>query len=239
MWQTILTAAGNDDLIFQQSGFKSPKNWIQYKDKAIIESAINSYSTPDGLTKVILRKFESSFWQQRSKQLSQRNIEALFLDSPTQGALCTALLGLDGFDLDAPLVIGPGDSYLSQGISALVEEFLEGKATAATLLFASNDERYSYARLMPDGDISEMAEKRRISGWASPGVFIFRNARDFIDAGSWVLQQNMRTGDEFYMSGSLNYLVMRGDKVVGLKLPTTNKYVRLASPFDLLEGSNL
>lgn len=239
MWQTILTAAGNDDLIFQQAGFRSPKNWIQYKDKAILESAIHSYSTPDGLTNVILRKIESSDWQQRSKQLGHRNIEAIFLDSPTQGALCTALLGLDGFDLDAPLVIGPGDSYLSQGISALVEEFLDGQATAATLLFTSNDERYSYARLMPDGDISEMAEKRRISSWASTGVFIFRNARDFIDAGSWVLQQNMRTGDEFYMSGSLNYLVMRGDKVVGLKLPTTNKYVRLASPFDLLEGSNL
>jgi hypothetical protein len=84
-----------------------------------------------------------------------------------------------------------------------------------------------------------MAEKRRISTWASTGIFIFRRARDFIDAGSWVLQQNMRTGDEFYMSSSFNYLVMRGDKVLGLKLPATNKYVRLASPFDLLEGSNL
>lgn len=239
MWQTILTAAGNDDLVFQQAGFKLPKNWVKYKDKAILESAILSYSTTGGLTKVLLRQVESPYWQQHAEGLSSRNISALFLDSPTQGALCTALLGLDGFDLDAPLVIGPGDSYLSQGITDSVEEFLAGRATAATLLFTSYDERYSYARLMPDGDISEMAEKRRISSWASTGVFIFRKARDFIDAGSWVLQQNMRTGDEFYMSGSLNYLVMRGDKVMGLKLPPTNKYVRLASPFDLLEGSNL
>lgn len=239
MWQTILTAAGNDDLVFQQAGFRSPKNWVQYKNKAILESAILSYSTPGGLTKVILRQVESTDWQRYSDQLSDRNVEALFLDYPTQGALCTALLGLDGFDLDAPLVVGPGDSYCSQGITALVKEFLEGQATAATLLFTSNDERYSYARLMQDGDISEMAEKRRISTWASTGVFIFRKARDFIDAGSWVLQQNMRTGDEFYMSGSLNYLVMRGDRVLGLNLPEPNKYVRLASPYDLLEGSSL
>jgi dTDP-glucose pyrophosphorylase len=239
MWQTILTAAGDDDLVFQQAGFKSPKNWVHYKNAAILESAILSYSTAYGLTKVILRQVESSDWQNHADQFNGRSIEALFLDCPTQGALCTALLGLDGFDLDAPLVIGPGDSFTTQGITALVEQFLEGQATAATVLFASNDDRYSYARLMANGDISEMAEKRRISSWASTGVFIFRKARDFIDAGSWVLQQNMRTGDEFYMSGSLNYLVMRGDKVLGLNLPATNKYVRLASPFDLLEGSNL
>jgi dTDP-glucose pyrophosphorylase len=239
MWQTILTAAGDDDLVFQQAGFRSPKNWVRYKAKSILESAILSYSAPDGLTKVILRQVESSDWQKHASQLSSRNIKALFLDCPTQGALCTALLGLDDFDPDAPLVVGPGDSFVSEGVTSLVEEFLDGQATAATLLFSGDDERYSYARLMPDGDISEMAEKRRISTWASTGIFIFRRARDFIDAGSWVLQQNMRTGDEFYMSSSFNYLVMRGDKVLGLKLPATNKYVRLASPFDLLEGSNL
>ena len=239
MWQTILTAAGDDDFVFRQAGFRSPKNWVQYKDRGILESAILSYSTPDGLSKVVLRQVESHNWETRSDELSRRNIQALFLSSPTQGALCTALLGLDGFVLEAPLVIGPGDSFLSQGITSLVEEFLGGDATAATLLFTSDDERYSYARLMPNGDISEMAEKRRISIWASTGVFIFRKARDFIDAGSWVLQQNMRTGDEFYMSGSLNYLVMRGDKVLGLNLPDSNKYIRLASPFDLLKGSNL
>lgn len=239
MWQTILTAAGDDDLVFQQAGFRSPKNWVRYKDKAILESAILSYSAPDGLTKVILRQVESSDWQKNAGQLSSRNIKAIFLSCPTQGALCTALLGLDDFDLDAPLVVGPGDSFISQGVTSLVEEFLDGQATAATLLFSSDDERYSYARIMPNGDISEMAEKRRISTWASTGIFIFRKARDFLDAGSWVLQQNMRTGDEFYMSSSLNYLVMRGERVLGLNLPASNKYVRLASPFDLLEGSNL
>ena len=91
---------------------------------------------------------------------------------------------------------------------------------------------------MPNSDISEMAEKRLISNWASTGLFLFKRAQDFLDAGTWVLKQNMRTGNEFFMSSSLNYLVMRGDRVRGISLPAPNKYIRLATPFDLLGESD-
>lgn len=238
MWQTVLTAAGDDDLIFQQAGFKVPKNWVTYKGHTILESSILCYANPTGQTKVLLRGKETGNWENRSEDLQVPGIQAIFLTRPTQGALCTALMGLDGLSLDEPLVVGPGDSFIRNGILDIVSKFLDDKATASTLLFSSSDELYSYARLMPDGDISEMAEKRKISEWASTGLFMFRHARDFLDAGSWVLSQNMRTGSEFFMSSSLNYLVMRGDRVRGIKLDDANRYVRLASPYDLVDGTN-
>lgn len=237
MWQTILTAAGDDERVFIQAGFEVPKNWVQYKSRSILEAAALSYGHPQGLTKVVLREVETENWAERSENLRAERLKAQFLSQPTQGALCTALMGLDGVDFEKPLVVGPGDSHLSKGIAEIVQEFLRGRSTAATVLFPSSDERYSYARVLRDGLVMEMAEKRRISNLASTGVFIFRKAQDFLDAAAWVLQKNMRTGNEFYMSSSLNYLVMRGDKVEGIELSDSNKYIRLASPFDLVEGS--
>ena len=237
MWQTIITAAGDDDLVFRQAGFAEPKNWVKFRDLTILESAIASYGANAEKTAVILREVELPFWF-KSEPLQATNASSIFISNSTQGALCTALLGLDGFDLSAPLVVAPGDSILRFGISEIVSEFLSSGVTAATVLFESSDARYSYARLMPNSDISEMAEKRLISNWASTGLFLFKRAQDFLDAGTWVLKQNMRTGNEFFMSSSLNYLVMRGDRVRGINLPATNKYIRLATPFDLLGESD-
>ena len=232
MWQTVITAAGNDDEIFRSAGFQSPKNWVNFQGKFIIQKAIESYSAPNSICQVVLKASEKSHWDENSGNFQNR-VKGTFLQNQTSGALCTALLGLEGLDLSQPLIVAPADSFIVNGIETLVEKFLKTTAVAGTFLFESDDEKYSYARLNQGTRVVEMAEKRRISKYASTGVFIFRSGRHFLDAGAWVLEKNMQSFGEFFMSSSLNYLVMLGEEVEGQTLLSPSHYVRLATPFDL------
>lgn len=234
MWQTVITAAGNDDKVFQAADFSGKKNWLDYNGETILENAIRSHSAATGKVRVVLRDSEADEWN-ASKVVNERNnLEPVFVDQDTSGALCTALLGLRGLDLHAPLVVAPGDSFVDMQDLELVRKMESLGADAATLVFHSESPKYSYVRLAGSNRVSEIVEKRVISDLASTGFFYFRKASYLLQAAEWVLSKNLQTKGEFFMSSSLNYLIMSGMNVVALPIPEKSHYVRLATPQDLL-----
>lgn len=235
IWQAILTSAGNDDEQFANAGLVSPKNWQPFRGTTLIERALEASVTGASRATLVLRGLERAMWESSNLARLYPNLDVVYTNGQTGGALCTALLGLSDLDLEAPLLIAPGDSFVDAAPETLVQKFLATGAEAGTLVIAKSDPKYSYVRMTPTGRIAEIAEKRVISTHASTGLFFFRKASFLLEAAEWVLGQNMHTNGEYYLSSSLNYLVMEGRHVVALQPEPDSRYMRLATPKDFLD----
>jgi dTDP-glucose pyrophosphorylase len=235
-WQTVIAAAGQDNISFQENGIDIPKNLIPFRNDTILGTAIRSYSHKGTLTHVAIRSDESQEWN-TDKILSANNNRVKFHKIPktTRGALCSAAMTLDDLKQGIPLIVAAGDSFIDGDLESVIGNFTQENAAAGTILFQDSLPRWSYARIGQNSKILEMAEKSPISTFASTGLFYFRSPELFIRATEWVLKENMHTHGEFYLSSALNYLIMNGENVLGVQLPSGYSYTPLStySDFDI------
>lgn len=230
----MITAAGEDNASFQKGGIDLPKNLIPFGGSTILGTAISSYSLHNENTHVMIRSDEAEKWK-TDEILSASNLGVRFHRIPraTRGALCSAAMSLDYLESDLPLLIASGDSFIQGDFSKNLPLFFSKEASAGTLLFQDSLPRWSFARLGSGGKILEMAEKSPISNYASTGLFYFKSPELFIRAAEWVLKENMNINGEFYLSSALNYLIMNGEKVLGVELSSGCSYVPLSTFSDL------
>lgn len=234
VWQTIITAAGVNHVSFEENNIAIPKNLIPFQESTILNTAIRSYSHGGETPHVVIRKEEDAHWGTvEIIEKTTNRINFHLIQNETRGALCTAAMALDNIESGKPLVIAPGDSYIDGDLSKLIEIFESKEVAAGTLLFQDSHQRWSFARLGQECKILEMAEKSPISHFASTGLFYFRSPELFIRAAEWVLRENMNTGGEFYLSTALNYLIMNGENVLGIELPSDFAYTPLSRFSDL------
>ena len=66
-----------------------------------------------------------------------------------------------------------------------------------------------------DDRVLETAEKRRISDWASTGLYYFRRGSDFVRHAQAMIDANDRSGNEFYVAPIYNRLIAAGQDVRG------------------------
>lgn len=235
-WQTIITASG-DDLSFESSGFDSPRNWFRFRGIPILEWSILSHSSvSDANVFLTLKSEEEAHWN--ASHLESRGLKAIFVQNSTQGALCSALLATDYLIQGAPLIVAPGDSYITPSISSYFQEFQESGARAGTIVFKSESDRFSYVRKSPTGVIFEVTEKKALSPWATTGVFFFKSSEDFLRAAEWVIASNSRHAGKFFLSTTLNYFLMKGDLVTSMELMSGHQYIRLTTPADIVRELN-
>lgn len=136
-----------------------------------------------------------------------------------QGALCSALYAFDEIDLSQRLIVAPGDFELDVNVNGLIKEAFENSdVDAFAVTFSSKDSRLSYARVDALGKILEYCEKEPVSDIATTGIFGFKSAAVFFEAGKWVLANNIRYGGRFFVSSAVNYFIMSGKAVSNLHL---------------------
>jgi NDP-sugar pyrophosphorylase family protein len=174
------------------------------------ESVVSSVSSMQGSTVVVANR--------------KANVPASFKNSvkvapDNQGALCSALYALDEIDLQKTLIVAPGDFVIEFDVrQAIEEEFHNGLSEAFAVTIYSDDPRHSFARIDDSGRILEYCEKDPVSNIATTGIFGFRSAESFLDAGTWVLANDIRHAGKFYVSSAVNYFIMSGREVSNLQL---------------------
>ena len=82
------------------------------------------------------------------------------------------------------------------------------------LTFKSNSTNYSYAKVDRDGYVTETAEKKAISSNACVGIYGFKKGSDFCKYAREMIERDMRTKNEFYISPLYNLLVNDGKKIL-------------------------
>lgn len=156
--------------------------------------------------------------------------------SASQGALVSAIFGLEDLDPELPLLIAPGDAFLADHFETHLEAF-GSEPDAFTLSFRSSNPRWSYVQLTSNHQIAEVAEKKVISDLATTGHFYFRRTSDFLAAAEWVLVNNAKVSQRFFVSTALNFLVSEGMFVAHREIDRSG-YFSYSKPHDFIEQAN-
>nr|WP_281362606.1 nuclear transport factor 2 family protein [Marinifaba aquimaris] len=90
---------------------------------------------------------------------------------------------------------------------------------AGVLTFNSVHPKWSFVNQNDDGIVTQAAEKRPISNNAIAGFYYFEQTKDFIEAAKNLIRKDVKFDGSFYVSETLNELILRGKKVLSLNIP--------------------
>jgi NDP-sugar pyrophosphorylase family protein len=143
----------------------------------------------------------------------------LTLGAPTAGALCSCLMAIDAIDPDEPLVIANSDQMIDYDLASIVRAFEAQNADAGVITFDSIHPRWSYVETDAQGIVGRASEKEVISRSAIAGFYYFKRAGSFFDAAMEAVRHNTTTNGQYYISASLNQMILAGLTVRAHPIP--------------------
>ncbi len=152
--------------------------------------------------------------------LTDKNIEFVRLNSYTRGSVCTCLMAADHIALDSPLVVASLDQLITVSLEEVFQYFEHRESDAGVITFPSRNPKFSYA-VEQNGRVYQTAEKRPITSNALAGIYYFRRGSLFLEAAQKQLYKRVpQHQNTFYLSGTINELVIEGKVVLAYEIPS-------------------
>jgi len=218
---------------FADVGFSIPKPLIPVRGRPMYTWAIDSL--PTRLAKRLIFVCLAEHLSQRAlaRDIDERyrsfNPVVLALSEVTQGQACTVLTARDLVDTSEPLVIFNADTYVRSDFEQRLRT-LEADVAGILGVFRAAGDKWSFAKTDASGRVVETAEKRRISEWASTGLYYFARGCDFVRHADAMIAAEERVNGEFYVAPVYNRLIGSGMRV---EIDVAREVWALGTPEDL------
>jgi len=199
---------------FIKEGFKVPKQLINIKDRHLIDISLDCLDY-EGCNLIFVVRDETVYNFHMDELLRKKfgdDIKIVVLDKLTDGSVCSCLYAEEYIDNDAPLVIHTLDIEFRPVFNPHTINDLDGDGLLLT--FKSNSSNYSYAKVDGNGYVVETAEKKAISNNACVGIYGFKKGSDFCKYAREMIERDLRTKNEFYISPLYNLLIEDGKKIL-------------------------
>jgi len=186
---------------FTGTGIETPKPLIEIMGRPMVWWALQSlkeikYSK---LILIALTEHEKHYGLTHMfKTMGFSGLDYVFLDKVTEGQLCTVLAGRDYCDTDEDILISSSDTYV---VSELGND-ISSKSDQCRGIISVADmpgEQWSFARTDDNDKVVEVAEKKRISGNASTGLYYFTNGREFLKTSDEIISAGNKTKGEYFI----------------------------------------
>jgi NDP-sugar pyrophosphorylase family protein len=234
----ILVPIAGHDNFFKPEEYFFPKPLVEIGGTPMIELCVRNLVTqfPEAhFLFVVQREHCTRYSLDRMLNiLTQGRCTVIPLDQNTRGALCSALMAIDHIRQDEPLIITNGDQIIDADLAALVARTDRQECDCAVVTFESLHPRWSFVRIGSDGLVCEAAEKRVISRDAIAGFYYYRTGKLFVDAALRTLECEAGVDGAYFISQTLNNLVLDGRKIAGQKIAAT-AYHSFYSPLKIQE----
>jgi NDP-sugar pyrophosphorylase family protein len=227
--QIVIPMAGRGSR-FAQAGFTEPKPLISVGGRPMIQWVIDNVrpQRPHVFTFICLAEHLERY---RDLGLRLRDIcpgaHIVPVNAVTEGAACTVLLARDIIDCDDPLMIANSDQVVEVAIDDYLAAGDDLGVAGWIMTFGSDHPKWSYARLRPDGTVSEVVEKQVVSNEATVGIYNFQRGADFVRAADAMIAADFRVNGEFYVAPTYNHLIAEGKKIT---------VFRIGEEFDTMHG---
>ena len=210
----IVPMAGRG-LRFAEHGMQTPKPLIPVAGRPMFAWALQSLNAipRSRLIFIALKEHEQFFGL---KNLLNENViepyNLVLLDAVTEGQLCTVFAARPWLETDESVLVASADTYVQ---SSLANDIRSQPADCHGLISVAEmpGERWSFARTNNEGWVVEVAEKVRISGHASTGLYYFSSGRELLEIGDEMISQQEKTHDEYYIIPVYQKYIQRGWKV--------------------------
>ncbi len=213
---------------FYNKGYTDPKPFIKVDGKYMIQKVIDNIGIVSDNYIFIMRKEHEEYMDKFIKEL--KNVTIIYISELTEGAACTILKAEEYMNPDDQLLLVNSDQYLewdpfefllhSQNFDGCISVFKE----------TENSEKWSYAKIDENGLVESVSEKKRISEFATTGVYYYKYSSDFIKCAKQMIDKKIKVNNEYYTCPVYNEAILNGLKI-GIKL--CDKMWSLGTPEDL------
>ena len=198
---------------FEKFGYTTPKPIIDILGRPMFFYALNSVK---GLVFtevlfIVLKEHEEKYTM---SEIIRRNVDfnyrIIILERPLEGQLCSVMASRDYVKCDDSLMIISCDTYVEH--NWLVNSFdlnLDGWISVCKM----PGDQWSFAKVDDHDLVVEVAEKKRISDFASTGVYFFSKAEYFFNEADAMLNNAEKIKNEYYIIPVYNRLIRNGYKI--------------------------
>lgn len=216
---------------FRDAGWKAPKPMIDVLGEPMYSWALKGLplALADLVVLIISDELNQSADFHRDLQERYGHLPLVVRSTPpTEGQACTVLVARDLIDDDDALLIFNADTY--QRSTRLRDLICDPQIDGSLSVFKAPGDKWSFVRTDSSGRVVETSEKRRISDWASTGLYHFAHGKDFVSAADEMIAANDRVNGEFYVAPVYNRLLKRG---ANIRLNQVDEVHVLGTPEDL------
>lgn len=218
---------------FAEVGVQTPKPLIDVRGKPMYAWATESLplSLAKRIVFICLAEHLEDLRLRQDVEARYGRLDPLIvpLDHVTEGQACTVLCARELIDSDEPLLIFNADTYCRTGLDESLPG-LERSVDGILGVFEAPGEKWSFARVDARGRVVETAEKRRISPWASTGLYHFTRGRDFVRYADAMIRDGERVNGEFYVAPVYNRMIADG---ADIRVDVAKEVWVLGTPEDL------
>jgi dTDP-glucose pyrophosphorylase len=198
---------------FAEIGVTTPKPLIEVRGKPMY-----AWATEGLPLELAKRLIFICLAEHLADRALQRDIESRYarydpaiipLDHVTEGQACTVLAARRLINKNEPLLIFNADTYCRTTLGLTLRS-LPPEVDGVLDVFRAEGDRWSFARLDEQRRVLETAEKRRISEWATTGLYYFRRGDDFVNQADDMIAADERSNGEFYVAPIYNRMIAAG-----------------------------
>ena len=213
----ILIPISSKSVFFNSDEYYFPKPLIEIAGTPMIELVINtlkSYFPGANFIFVVDNSDCVKFSLDKLLKIAAgQNAKIVKRKSETAGALCSCLLSIDEMKPNDSLMIVNSDMIISENFSKQIDQLIISKADAGVLTFKSVHPKWSYIQEGSHKLVQRVYEKDVMSNKAIAGVYYYARSSDFFNAAKNTLLSDMRFNGLFYISTTLNQMILSGLKV--------------------------
>ncbi len=224
---------------FSKQGFKNIKPLIPLNGKTFIEWSIESVDFKSIETQFIFVILEEhiGILEEHLKNIKP-NCIIVSIPKLTRGAVESALAAEKYIDNNIPLIITNSDQIFEWNNDKYIQYLCESQTEADVIVISSSTDKFSYIELNENNFGVRLREKEVISDNGLVGIHYWKKGSYFVESGKELINRNIRTNNEFYISLSYNILIEKGVNVTCYKLDNTEKYLSIGTPEQVYDYLN-
>jgi UDP-N-acetylglucosamine diphosphorylase / glucose-1-phosphate thymidylyltransferase / UDP-N-acetylgalactosamine diphosphorylase / glucosamine-1-phosphate N-acetyltransferase / galactosamine-1-phosphate N-acetyltransferase len=198
---------------FAGSNYSLPKPLIPVAGKPMMHWAVQSLqSIPRSQVVVIALREHEAYGITKIICDALPDAEIILLPDVTEGQLCTVLAAHRFIDNDEDVLVASADTYVVSSLSADIAN--RSPETRGIISVADMPgDRWSFARTDELGRVVEVAEKVRISNYASTGLYYFASGRELVSVADEIINNREKTHGEYYVIPVYQKFIQRGWRV--------------------------
>ena len=232
----LIMPMGGRGYRFFKDGYSMPKPLIELNGKPFFywsaQSVMKFIDVAD-ISFVVLKEHIESFGIDRKIKEYYPQARIVVIPEVLPGAVMTCLEGVKGLG-DGPLLFNDCDHmFICRGFNEFCSAGDFSSPDAALLTFASDEPKYSFAKLSESGRVLYTVEKQAVSRHAICGAYYFSCAERFVAAAEKYLTSC--SYEEFFMSGVYNVLIENGADV---KVFETDVHISFGTPEEYAAAVN-
>lgn len=212
---------------FSEKGY--PKYLIEIQNKPMIQRTIESLEkVGENITCIIRKEDQEKYFLGDTLKILCPKCKIIEVAGDTKGAVCSALFAIDEINNDEELLIINGSQLIKTDITPAIQDFRNRNLDGGIVTINAVHPKYSSVLLDESNFVIQTSEKRPISNMASTGCCYFRKGSDFVGAAFSVIEKDVNTQGQYYISSTFNEMILNNRKIGVYEIPKKD-YVTFAS----------